>query len=185
MAFEVLGGDDAMLRYAPDFSCAPMKATQDSVVSFHYTVVEASEGAEIDSSRERGEPLAILLGHGGLIAGVERALEGRGAGERFEVEVAPADAYGEYREGQVQRVPKKYFRDAERLKPGMQTVLQSEQGQRLVTIAKVGSSVIDVDLNHPLAGRALKFDIEVVEVRAASEEELAHGHVHGPGGHHH
>ena len=162
-----------------------MKATKDSVVSFHYTVVEASEGAEIDSSRERGEPLAVLLGHGGLIPGVERALEGRGAGDKFDVEVAPADAYGEYREGQVQRVPKKYFRDADRLKAGMQTVLNSEQGQRVVTIAKVGSSVIDVDLNHPLAGRTLKFDIEVLDVRAASEEELAHGHVHGPGGHHH
>ncbi len=162
-----------------------MKATKDSVVSFHYTVVEVGEGSEIDSSRTRGEPLAVLLGHGGLIPGVERALEGRGAGERFDVEIAPADAYGEYHEGRVQRVPKKYFRDAERLKPGMQTVLQSEEGQRVVTIAKVGSSVIDVDLNHPLAGRTLKFDIEVVEIRAASEEELAHGHVHGPGGHHH
>lgn len=162
-----------------------MKATQNSVVSFHYTVVEKDEGAEIDSSRTRGEPLAVLIGHGGLIPGVERALEGREAGERFEVEVAPADAYGEYREGQVQRVPKKYFRDADRLKPGMQTVLQSEQGQRVVTVAKVGTSVIDVDLNHPLAGRTLRFDLEIVDVREASEEERAHGHVHGPGGHHH
>jgi len=175
-----------MLRYAPFFSIVPpMKASKDSVVSFHYTVVEAGEGTEIDSSRTRGEPLSILLGHGGLIPGVERALEGRAAGERFEVEVAPADAYGEYHEGQTQRVPKKYFRDGERLKPGMQTVLQTGQGQRVVTIVKVGSSVIDIDLNHPLAGRTLKFDVEIVEVRAASEEELAHGHVHGPGGHHH
>lgn len=162
-----------------------MKATRHHVVSFHYTVVEKDEGAEIDSSRERGEPLAVLLGHGGLIPGVERALEGRAAGERFEVEVSPADGYGDYREGQVQRVPKKYFRDAERLKPGMQTVLSSEQGQRVVTVAKVGSSVIDVDLNHPLAGRTLRFDIEIVDVREATDEERSHGHVHGPGGHQH
>ena len=192
-----------------------MKVENNKVVAFHYTVSE--NGEAVESSRERGEPLAFLVGHGGLIPGLEAALMGRESGEKFEVSVPPEQAYGERRndftqrvpkkyfrdaehlkpgmltvlstrEGgqrQVQRVPKKYFRDADRLKAGMQTVLNSEQGQRVVTIAKVGSSVIDVDLNHPLAGRTLKFDIEVLDVRAASEEELAHGHVHGPGGHHH
>ncbi|HVF35295.1 MAG TPA: peptidylprolyl isomerase [Candidatus Saccharimonadia bacterium] len=162
-----------------------MKASQNSVVSFHYTVVEASENVPVDSSRERGEPLAVLIGHGGLIPGVERALEGHEPGDRFEVEVAPRDAYGDYREGQTQRVPKKYFRDGDRLRPGMQTTLRSGEGTRVVTILKVGSSVIDIDLNHPLAGRTLKFDIEIVDVREASDEERAHGHVHGAGGHAH
>lgn len=162
-----------------------MKASKNHVVTFHYSVVDANGQTPIDSSRERGEPLAILIGHGGLIPGVERALEGREPGDRFEVEVGPADAYGVYREGQTQRVPKKYFRDAERLRPGTQTVLHSAEGQRVVTVVKVGSSVVDIDLNHPLAGRTLKFDIEILDVREGTDEERAHGHVHGPGGHAH
>jgi len=163
-----------------------MEAAKNSVVLFHYTVTEQGSSEAIDTSRERGEPLAVLLGHGGLIPGVERALEGRKAGDRFEVTIAPGDAYGERRDDATQRVPKKFFRDADRLRPGMQTVLQTTDGQqRVVTVSKVGMSVIDVDMNHPLAGKSLNFDLEVVEVREASEEERAHGHVHGPGGHHH
>jgi len=100
--------------------------------------------------------------------------------------VPPELGYGERREGLQQRVPKKYFRDANRLKPGMRTVLTTkEDGQRVVSILKVGTSVVDVDLNHPMAGRTLVFDIEVIEVRAASAEEIAHGHAHAPGGHAH
>ena len=163
-----------------------MEAAKNSVVLFHYTVTEQGSTEAIDSSRERGEPLAVLLGHGGLIPGVERALEGKKAGDRFDVAIAPRDAYGERREDATQRVPKKFFRDGDRLRPGMQTVLQTTDGQqRVVTVSKVGLSVIDVDMNHPLAGKSLNFDLEVVEVREASDEERAHGHVHGPGGHHH
>lgn len=161
-----------------------MEAANNNVVLFHYTVTEAG-GEVVDTSRERGEPLAVLLGHGSLIPGVENALRGKKQGDKFEVTVAPAEGYGERRDDAVQRVPKKFFRDAERLKPGMQTVLNTQDGPRMVTIAKVGSSVIDVDVNHPLAGKSLVFDLEIVEVREASEEELAHGHVHGTGGHHH
>ena len=163
-----------------------MEAAKNSVVLFHYTVTEQGSTEVIDTSRERGEPIAVLIGHGGLIPGVERALEGRKAGDRFDVTIAPADAYGERREDATQRVPKKFFRDGDRLRTGMQTVLQTTDGQqRVVTVSKVGMSVIDVDMNHPLAGKTLSFDLEVVEVREASEEERAHGHVHGPGGHHH
>ena len=95
-----------------------------------------------------------------------------------------SDAYGEKRDGLSQRIPKKHF-GAQKLEPGMQVVLQTNFGPRAVTIQKVGMSVVDVDLNHPMAGKDLDFDIEVVEVREASAEELAHGHVHGEGGHHH
>lgn len=161
-----------------------MKASKDSVVAFHYEL--SADGARVESSREGGEPLRVLLGRGQLIPGMERALEGREAGESFRVELEPADAYGERQDGMIQRVPKKYFRDARRLKPGMTEVLAlKEGGHRAVTVHKVGMSTVDVDLNHPMAGKALAFDIEMLEVREATAEELEHGHAHGPGGHEH
>ena len=160
-----------------------MKAEKNKVVTFHYHLT--GEGNEmIDSSRE-AEPLAVLFGHGAIIPGLEQAMEGRVAGDRFNVSVPPDQAYGLRREDFTQRVPKKYFRNAEQLKPGDSTILSSEQGQRPVVVLKVGSSVIDVDLNHPLAGKTLQFDIEITDIRDASAEELEHGHVHGAGGHHH
>ncbi|HZH42897.1 MAG TPA: peptidylprolyl isomerase [Lysobacter sp.] len=159
-----------------------MKIEKDRVVRFHYTVSEVGQ-APMESS-EGGEPLAILMGHGNIIPGLEKALEGREAGDKFEVDVPAAEAYGERREGLIQRVPKKYFREA-RLEPGMQTVLSTNFGPRAVTIHKVGMSVVDVDLNHPMAGKDLHFAIEVVDVREAAPEEIEHGHVHGDGGHHH
>lgn len=161
-----------------------MQVAKDKVVLFHYTLTDDA-GTQIDSSREGGEPLAILAGHGSLIAGVEKALEGKSAGDHFQVTVSPEEGYGLRDEGRTQRVPKKYFQDGDKLKPGMVTVLRSQQGMHQVTVVKVGATVIDIDANHPLAGKTLNFDIEITEVRDASEEEIAHGHVHGPGGHHH
>ena len=159
-----------------------MKIEKDRVVRFHYTVSE--QGSEpLESSTER-EPLAILAGHGNIIPGLEKAMDGHEAGDRFGVDVAAAEAYGEKREGLSQRVPKKHF-GGQRLEPGMQVVLNTNFGPRAVTIEKVGMSVVDVDLNHPMAGKDLHFDIEVVEVRQATAEELEHGHVHGDGGHQH
>lgn len=158
-----------------------MRAEKDSVISFHYSVRNAADGAAepFDDSRKRGQPMWALLGHGQLVPGVEKALVGREAGEKFETDVAPKDAYGVYQQGLLQRVPKKYFRDAKHLKPGMTTVLQTRDGgQRLVTVHKVGMSSIDVDHNHPLAGKTLHFDVEVLSVRAARPEEIAHGHAH-------
>jgi FKBP-type peptidyl-prolyl cis-trans isomerase SlyD len=159
-----------------------MKIEKDRVVRFHYTVSEV--GQEPLETSEGREPLAILIGHGNIIPGLEKAMEGREAGEKFEVDVVAAEAYGERREGLTQRVPKKHFKGA-RLEPGMQAVLPTNFGPRAVTIQKVGMSVVDVDLNHPMAGKDLHFAIEVVEVREASAEEIEHGHVHGDGGHHH
>ncbi|MET0808478.1 MAG: peptidylprolyl isomerase [Pseudoxanthomonas sp.] len=159
-----------------------MKIAKDSVVRFHYTVSETGQEA-LESSNDR-EPLAILYGHGNIIPGLETAMLDREAGENFGVDVSAADAYGEKRDGLSQRVPKKHF-GAQKLEPGMQVVLQTNFGPRAVTIQKVGMSVVDVDLNHPMAGKDLHFDVEIVEVREASAEELEHGHVHGEGGHHH
>ena len=160
-----------------------MKIEKDRVVRFHYAVAEAGQ-ASVENSRDAGQPLAILFGHGNIIPGLEKAMEGREAGDSFKASVPAAEAYGERREGLGQRIPKKHFGN-QPLQPGMQVVLNTNFGPRAVTIEKVGMSVVDVDLNHPMAGKDLDFDIEVVEVREASAEELAHGHVHGDGGHQH
>jgi FKBP-type peptidyl-prolyl cis-trans isomerase SlyD len=164
-----------------------MKIEKDRVVRFHYTVNErtAHEAGEtpIESSADR-DPLAILIGHGNIIPGLEKAMEGHEAGDKFGVDVAAADAYGEIKEGLSQRVPKKHFGN-QRLAPGMQVVLNTNFGPRAVTIQKVGMSVVDVDLNHPIAGNDLHIYGEIFDVREASAEELEHGHVHGDGGHHH
>jgi len=159
-----------------------MKIEKDRVVRFHYAVAE--QGAEAMESSHGREPLAILAGHGNIIPGLEKAMDGHEAGDKFAVDVPAAEAYGEKREGLTQRVPKKHF-GGQRLEPGMQVVLNTNFGPRAVTIEKVGMSVVDVDLNHPMAGKDLHFDIEVVDVREATPEELEHGHVHGDGGHHH
>ena len=159
-----------------------MKIEKDRVVRFHYTVAE--QGQEPVESSQGRDPLAILYGHGNIIPGLEKAMDGREAGETFSVDVPAAEAYGEKREGLTQRVPKKHFGN-QRLEPGMQVVLNTNFGPRAVTIEKVGMSVVDVDLNHPMAGKDLHFDIDIVDVREATPEELEHGHVHGEGGHHH
>ncbi len=160
-----------------------MQVAKDRVVRFHYTLKDA-QGALIESS-EGAEPLAVLWGHGGLIAGVEKALEGRSAGDRVEVTVPPEDGYGHRRDDLIARLPKKYFREPEKLRPGMVTQIQTAHGPRVVTVVKTGMTVIDVDGNHPLAGQTLQFDLQVVDVRDATPEEIDHGHVHGEGGHHH
>ena len=163
-------------------STEALKIEKDRVVQFHYTVSE--QGQEpVETSKER-DPLAILAGHGNIIPGLDKALEGHVAGDSFGVDVPAAEAYGERRDGLTQRVPKKHFND-QKLAPGMQVVLNTNFGPRAVTIQKVGMSVVDVDLNHPMAGKDLHFDIEIVDVREASKEEIEHGHVHGDGGHAH
>lgn len=159
-----------------------MKIEKDRAVRFHYTVGEVGQPAT--ESSNGGEPLAILIGHGNIIPGLEKAMEGREAGETFSVDVSAAEAYGERRDGLTQRIPKKHFGN-QKLEPGMQVVLQTNFGPRAVTIEKVGLTAVDVDLNHPMAGKDLHFDIEIVDVREASAEEVEHGHVHGDGGHHH
>ena len=159
-----------------------MKIEDNSVVRFHYTVSESGLG-QLESSREM-EPLSVLIGNGNIIPGLESAMRGREAGESFEVTVSPEQAYGEHREGLVQRVPRKHFKGA-KLSPGLRVVLPTDQGQRAMTVKKVGISVVDVDLNHPMAGKMLDFEVEILDVREASAEEIKHRHAHGDGGHQH
>ena len=140
----------------------------------------------IESSRERGEPLAILIGHGNIIPGLEKALLGKQAGDKLDVTVTPEEGYGERHEQLIQQVPKTAFEGNEdNLQPGMQFQAQTEAGPRIFTITAVEGDEVTVDGNHPLAGETLNFAVEITEVREASAEEKEHGHVHGPGGHDH
>jgi len=160
-----------------------MQIAQDAVVSIHYTLTN-DKGETLDSSAG-GEPLVYLQGHGNLIPGLENALNGKQAGDKLTVKVSPAEGYGEYDKNLVQRVPRRSFRGIAEVRVGMQFQVQSEHGPRAVTVTQVVGDMVTVDGNHELAGQTLNFDVEIVEVRAATQEELEHGHVHGPGGHHH
>jgi len=161
-----------------------MKATPESVVSFHYAL--AVDGELLENSREREQPLEVLLGQGQLVPGMEKALEGREAGQAFSIDLEPEQAYGQRREDAIQRLSKKVFGKGARLVAGANVTLRRKDGGVLQgSIHKVGMTTVDVDLNHPLAGKTLHFDIEVIEVRESTEEERAHGHAHGPGGHAH
>ena len=160
-----------------------MKISQDSVVSFLYTLKDDA-GATIDQSD--GEPLAYLHGHGQIVPGLERELTGKSTGEKLQVHVSPADGYGEYDAARVQKVPREAFNSIPDLRVGMTLGTRTRSGGHAEEVDReIGPDAVAVDGNHPLAGKDLFFDIEIVEVRAASEEELAHQHVHGPGGHHH
>ncbi len=160
-----------------------MQISQDSVVSIHYTLT--NDAGDVLDSSSGGDPLAYLQGHGNLIPGLERELQGKQAGDKLKVRIAPADAYGELDDSLVQDVPRAAFAGVADIQVGMQFQAESNHGPRTVTITKVAGDTITVDGNHPLAGQHLNFAVEVTEVRAATQEELSHGHVHGPGGHHH
>ncbi len=158
-----------------------MQAAKNTVVAFTYTITDvADQVLEV-----RDEPTAVLIGHRNIIRGLESALAGHSSGDQFIVTVEPEDAYGLRRPDWTQRVPKKYFARPNRLKAGMVTQLRTEEGVKPVTVIKVGGKVVDVDLNHPQAGKTLNFDVTITDVREATREELAHGHAHGAHGAHH
>lgn len=160
-----------------------MLIAQDKVVLIHYTLTNDA-GETIDSS-SGGDPLAYIHGQGNLIPGLEKALEGKQAGDKLNVKVEPAEGYGVRDDKLLQQVPKRQFGGAN-LQPGMQFHAQTSQGHaRVVTVVRIQGDMVTVDGNHPLAGENLNFDVEVTEVRDATQQELEHGHVHGPGGHHH
>lgn len=160
-----------------------MNISKDCVVVFHYRLKNA-EGVEIENSHE-GDPVAYMHGHRGVIRGLEQAMEGRASGDVFTAEIEPALAYGARKDEAVQRVPIKHLLGKVKPKVGMAVKINTQQGARDVVVIKVGRFNVDVDLNHPLAGQSITFDVEVQEVRAASAEELSHGHAHGVGGHQH
>ncbi|MEW5834079.1 MAG: peptidylprolyl isomerase [Lysobacterales bacterium 14-68-21] len=160
-----------------------MQIADHSVVSFHYTLTD-DQGTVIDSSAGR-EPLTYLHGVGQIVPGLEKEMAGRAAGDQFKVDVAPEEGYGVRHAELEQQVPREAFQGVEDIQPGMQFQGRGPQGVINVTVTKVEDGVVHIDGNHPLAGQTLHFDVQVTEVREATDEEREHGHVHGPGGHHH
>ncbi|QSX30845.1 peptidylprolyl isomerase [Shewanella cyperi] len=163
-----------------------MKITQHTAVTIHYRLND-QQGQLLESSFE-GEPMVYLHGAENLIPGLEAALEGKQAGDNLEVTIECEQAYGPYHESLRQEVPLAAFGDIEDIVPGMRFIAETEMGQRPVQVTEVLDNSVIVDGNHPLAGQSLNFSVQVVEVRAATEEEVAHGHIHahgGCGGHHH
>jgi FKBP-type peptidyl-prolyl cis-trans isomerase SlyD len=160
-----------------------MTITQDQVVSIHYTLTD--EGGKVIDRSAEGEPLEYLHGHGNLIPGLERELTGHKVGDKLQVKIAPAEGYGEYDRELVQRVPRRALKGLSDVRVGMRLQAQTEQGARPVTVTQITGDLVTLDGNHPLAGQQLNFEVEVAAVRAATEQELSHGHVHGPGDHHH
>jgi FKBP-type peptidyl-prolyl cis-trans isomerase SlyD len=153
------------------------------VVSFHYTLCN-EQGEQLESSRGR-QPMSYLHGAHNIIPGLEKALSGKTEGDQLKVTLAPAEAYGERKSGQVQRIPSKHFRDASHLKPGQLVSIQTKRGTVQAQVVKVGRFNVDVDTNHPMAGQTLVFDVEVVAVRDATAEEISHGHAHEGDSHPH
>ncbi|ASJ97602.1 MULTISPECIES: peptidylprolyl isomerase [Shewanella] len=157
-----------------------MIITQHTAVSIHYSLTN-QQGELIESSFE-GEPMLYLHGAENMIPGLEKALEGKSVGDKLEVTVEAEEAYGPYHDGLRQDVPLAAFGDIEDIVPGMRFIAETEMGQRPVQVTEVKDDVVVVDGNHPLAGQTLNFSVEVLSVREASEEEIAHGHIHAAGG---
>ena len=160
-----------------------MKAAPGMVVSMHYTLTDDS-GDVLDSSHG-GEPFSYLHGHNNIIPGLEKALEGTEAGFKSKVTVAPTEGYGEKNPEAVFEAPREHFPPDMKLEIGARVYADGPNGPITLTVIKLTESGAVLDANHPLAGKTLHFDVEITTVRTATAEELAHGHVHGEGGHHH
>lgn len=140
-----------------------------------------SEGDEVLETTQGQEPFSYIHGTNGIIAGLEKALEGRAKGDSFSVTIPPEEAYGERLEGMTQEVPKSMFGDNE-VAVGLQFHAQTNQGQQVVTVTVIDGDQVTIDGNHPMAGRTLTFELTVKDVRDATESEIEHGHIHGEGG---
>ena len=160
-----------------------MNIANETVVSMHYTLKD-DKGKVLDSS-SGSDPLVYLHGASNIIPGLEEALIGKKTGDKLTVTVPPEKGYGQRDERMVQRIPKEQFPDPDRLKIGMQFQVNSNQGPMVLTVVGLEAKEVVVDGNPELAGQTLHFDVEITDVRKATSEELAHGHAHGPGGHHH
>jgi len=160
-----------------------MKIGKNKVVTIDYTL-KNSQGEVLDSS-EGGPPLPYLHGAGNIIPGLEAALEGRDAGDTIAATIPPDAGYGERDDDLVQAVPRERFDGVEEIAVGMEFQARTDAGVHVVRVVAVDEETVTVDANHALAGETLNFDVKVVDVREATEEEIEHGHVHGPGGHEH
>jgi FKBP-type peptidyl-prolyl cis-trans isomerase SlyD len=160
-----------------------VKIENNRVVQIHYTLRD-DQGEILDSSVDH-EPLPYIHGVGALIPGLEKELLGKETGDKFSVVISPSEGYGEYEEDQVFQVSAKDFDEGDELELGMQVQLEAENGPAVATITEIEGDEVTLDMNHPLAGVALYFEVEVIEVRGATKQELEHGHAHAPGAHEH
>jgi FKBP-type peptidyl-prolyl cis-trans isomerase SlyD len=160
-----------------------MQIQPNSVVTLHYTLKD-NDGAIIDQSDD--DSFLDLHGAMNIIPGLEKALTGKTVGEEFSVKVSPEEGYGVKQADRIQEVPKEMFENSDDIQVGTQFHAQSPDGQAVVvTVTEVKDDAVVVDANHALAGVELNFDVKIIDIREASEEEMAHGHVHGPHGHSH
>jgi FKBP-type peptidyl-prolyl cis-trans isomerase SlyD len=160
-----------------------MKIENQKVVGIEYTLKD-SAGGVVDSNAG-GDPLYFIQGLGTIVPGLEIALNGRELGDTFEVEVKAVDGYGEYDAERKRSIPRSAAPQLKDVKAGMMLQATGPEGTSVVTVAEVTETEIVIDGNHPMAGKDLFFSISIKEVRDATAEELTHGHIHGPGGHHH
>jgi len=161
-----------------------MLIAPNKVVRIDYTLT--TDANEVVDTSTGGEPLAYLHGARNIIPGLENALTGKQAGDELSVRIEPAEAYGERDDRLVQMVPRAMFEDSDKIEIGMQFHSADPEGNvTVVTVTHTTDDAITVDANHPLAGIPLTFAVKIVDVRDATSEEMEHGHVHGPGGHHH
>lgn len=159
-----------------------MQVANNTAVSIHYTLTN-DVGEEIDSTAG-SEPLVYLHGSGNIILGLEKALHNKNVGDKFSVRIEAADAYGEFSDDMIQVVSREMFDGIDNVEVGMQFHAAVNSGSGIITVLNVEGDDITIDGNHPMAGQALNFDIEIVDVRLATKEETSHGHIHGAGCNH-
>ena len=160
-----------------------MQIENNSVATLHYTL-KNNDGEVIDQSEDGS--FVYMHGTMSIIPGLENALIGKKAGESLSVKVSPEEGYGVRDDNRIQEVPKDMFESTDDIQLGMQFHAQGPDGDTLmVTVTEIKEDMVVIDANHPLSGQELNFDVKVVDVRAASEEEIEHGHVHGEHGHQH
>lgn len=161
-----------------------MQIEANKVVTFFYKLNDEN-GHELENNFD-GTPMAYLHGKDNIFSALEAELEGLSAGDKKQVSLSPAQAYGEVRENSSKKVPIKHLLGKhKKLTKGQVIKINTEKGPVDGTVVKAGKFMVEVDFNHPLAGLSLSFDVEIKEVREATEDEIAHGHAHGAGGHHH
>ena len=160
-----------------------MEIGENKVVQMHYTLKNG--GGEVLDTSEGQDPLTYMHAEGAIIPGLFKAIAGKKVGEKVNVVVKPEEGYGNQDDGLVQKVPRDAFKGMEDLAVGVKVQAESDQGVQIATVTVIEEEEVTVDLNHPLAGVTLHFDVEITDIRDATEEEISHGHVHGPGGHHH
>lgn len=159
-----------------------MKISDNKIASLSYTL-KNDDGAVLDKA-DNESPFLYMHGTGGIIKGLEKALENKQVDDTFNLIVAPEEAYGERDPNLTEAVPRTMFEgiEDENLVAGAQFHAQTAQGTQIITIADVEGDMVKIDANHPLAGETLHFDVAILDVRDATEEEIAHGHPHAPGG---